>query len=399
MKIDVILVGINPYSGNKGVGALAYSTFYLLDKVAKYKDVEFNILIPSPVLSAINKDIRIGDLTVSITQFPLFLGVGIKGLLKFIFSVVLSGKILFKTKYVLDMSEGDSFSDIYGKNRFVQIISPKNFFRFLGKKQLLLPQTIGPFKASQYAKAANDAILGCDVVLTRDRTSYEYVVNTSHHKNVKESIDVAFIMPFTRRRFVEGKVHVGLNISSLLWHGGYTRSNQFGFKVDYQKFTWDVIRFFLEQPDISLHLIPHVVEPVSHVENDYELAIGIQQKINDSRVIVSPFFLDPIEAKNYISGLDFFAGSRMHACIAAFSSEIPVFPIAYSRKFNGLFGETLRYPFFCDLVSQTNIESIEGLRYGFEHRGELLDRIREALKDVVNPRVNSLHEELIAFFD
>ena len=31
-------------------------------------------------------------------------------------------------------------------------------------------------------------------------------------------------------------------------------------------------------------------------------------------------------------------GARMHACIAAFSSGVPVVPMAYSRKFEGLFG-------------------------------------------------------------
>jgi polysaccharide pyruvyl transferase WcaK-like protein len=54
-------------------------------------------------------------------------------------------------------------------------------------------------------------------------------------------------------------------------------------------------------------------------------------------------FKSPQEAKSYISGLDFLVAGRMHACIAAFSTGTPVVPIAYSRKFTGLFG-TLDYP-------------------------------------------------------
>jgi polysaccharide pyruvyl transferase WcaK-like protein len=55
-------------------------------------------------------------------------------------------------------------------------------------------------------------------------------------------------------------------------------------------------------------------------------------------VIRVPDFPDPSEVKSYISGLDFLIAGRMHACIAAFSSGTPVVPVAYSRKFTGLFG-------------------------------------------------------------
>ena len=69
-------------------------------------------------------------------------------------------------------------------------------------------------------------------------------------------------------------------------------------------------------------------------------------------VIVAPRFEGPSEAKSYISGLDFFCGSRMHACIAAFSSGVPVLPIAYSRKFAGVFG-SLGYDRIADAKTQT----------------------------------------------
>src|SRR3546814_10242070 len=57
-----------------------------------------------------------------------------------------------------------------------------------------------------------------------------------------------------------------------------------------------------------------------------------------------PDFAGPCEAKSYISSLDYLVAGRMHACIAAFSSGTPVMPVAYSRKFSGLFG-TLGYDF------------------------------------------------------
>jgi colanic acid/amylovoran biosynthesis protein len=54
-------------------------------------------------------------------------------------------------------------------------------------------------------------------------------------------------------------------------------------------------------------------------------------------------FTSASDAKSFISGLDFLVGARMHATIAAFSSGVPVVPISYSRKFEGLFG-AMNYP-------------------------------------------------------
>jgi len=54
--------------------------------------------------------------------------------------------------------------------------------------------------------------------------------------------------------------------------------------------------------------------------------------------------------------MDLFIGARMHSTIAAFSSGVPVIPIAYSRKFNGLY-DTLQYPYYIDAKSNITEEN------------------------------------------
>ena len=54
-------------------------------------------------------------------------------------------------------------------------------------------------------------------------------------------------------------------------------------------------------------------------------------------LIVAPDFKTPVEAKSYISAMDFFIGARMHATIAAFTTGVPVVPFSYSQKFEGLY--------------------------------------------------------------
>jgi colanic acid/amylovoran biosynthesis protein len=110
--------------------------------------------------------------------------------------------------------------------------------------------------------------------------------------------------------------------------------------------------------------------------------------------LLAPFFLNPIFAKNYIAGLDFFAGARMHSTIAAFSSGIAVFPMAYSRKFNGLFIDTLDYKYMGDMVNEEKEDILDGIKESFGKREELALIIQDRMNTIVKEREKLLVEHL-----
>ncbi|WP_026632245.1 polysaccharide pyruvyl transferase family protein [Dyadobacter alkalitolerans] len=398
MTKRIILLGINPYSGNRGVGALAYSTIYLLDLLSQSSDIPFDIQIVGSSKKMENKELTIGANKIKFTQFPLQIGSGVKGKISTLISLIISRKSIKDAEYVMDMGQGDSFSDIYGLDRFNVINVPQRLFRFFGKKLLLLPQTIGPFKDISLKNAAKLTLEKSQTVLVRDRLSYNYVLDNTTQTNVRELIDVAFYMPYVKKKHLNDKLNVGLNISSLMWYNGYEK-DQFSFKADYQLAMRAIIDFFLANSEVRLHLVPHVVDIESNVENDYEISREIHDEYHSSQLVTAPLFLDPIDAKNYISGLDFFIGARMHACIAAFSSGVPVYPIAYSRKFNGLFVDTLKYPYLGDLRNQDSDELLDGMKHAFYNRKELSKNLQHSLTTIVTPRYSILMNEFKKFLD
>lgn len=75
----------------------------------------------------------------------------------------------------------------------------------------------------------------------------------------------------------------------------------------------------------------------------------------------------------------------MHACIAAISSGVPVYPMAYSRKFNGLFGETLGYSSLGDLKTMDSDEILSGLFAAFAKRNELKKEIEMIDGRIIEP--------------
>ena len=148
-----------------------------------------------------------------------------------------------------------------------------------------------------------------------------------------------------------------------------------------------------------MHIIPHVVEGERGIENDYEVSYGIWREYNNANLVLAPFALGPIEIKSYIAGMDFFMGARMHATIGAFSSGVPVIPMAYSRKFNGLFVDTLQYDAMVDMKTMNNNLILSEITKNFANRSNLKEMINERMTGIVAERRKMLVEDLNTFFN
>ena len=274
---------------------------------------------------------------------------------------------------VLDIGEGDSFADIYGMQRFRFHWLSKNIVCWLGRPLILSPQTIGPFDGGLARMMAKQIMRRCTRVFARDNLSSAYLREIGMSGNVDEAIDVAFRLPFARtQRVADGKVRVGINVSGLLFNGGYTGKNQFSLSIDYAATMRELLRQLTARPEVEVHLVSHVIEPHMPVEDDVTAARKLAEEFPG--VVVAPTFKRPSEAKSYISGMDFFTGARMHACIAAFSSIVPVVPIAYSRKFNGLFG-TLGYTVLADGKKMRDAELVALVMQSLDRRDEIRPQV------------------------
>lgn len=270
---------------------------------------------------------------------------------------------------VLDIGEGDSFTDIYGLERFRMQASAKTLALLLGKPLILSPQTIGPFAGKWTSRIAKAIMRRCQRVYARDVLSTAYLQELGVTGNTAEAIDVAFRLPYqSAPRPTGGKVRVGINVSGLLYRGGYSGDNQFGLTVDYKKLTDQMLDYFAGRPECEVHLVGHVITDFVGNEDDYSTCLELANRY--PRTIVAEKFLSPSAAKSYISSMDYFTGARMHACIAAFSSGVPVTPIAYSRKFQGLFS-TLKYNHVADCKTLTTEQALATVAKGFDARAEL----------------------------
>ncbi|WP_366938420.1 polysaccharide pyruvyl transferase family protein [uncultured Phocaeicola sp.] len=400
--MNIILTNAPVKNGNRGCVALSLSAMYIIDKILNDRNIPHQFYLPQSGYEKIAEHtIKAGDVILKFMSLMDITPLSIKHQLKKMFKhkeYQTTKKAYQKADFILDIGQGDSFADIYGKRRFDWIFSQYRLGMKYKKPYCILPQTIGPFKEASIRAQACKGINYAKCVLVRDKQSRDYVKELLPDKPVTEIIDVAFFMPFKRKEFNKDFVHVGLNVSALLWHGGYTRDNQFGLKVDYPSLVRSIMDYFLEQANVKVHLIPHVVGGERHIENDYAVSYDLFEEYNHPNLILSPLFLDPIVAKSYIAGMDFFMGARMHSTIAAFSSEVPVFPMAYSRKFNGLFTDTLQYPYMADMKAQSETEILAGIKQYYEQRERLKELEHNRMQTTVEERRKLMEEKLCEFF-
>lgn len=357
---------LNP--GNLGIDALSRTDISIIDAAAENAGVKVEyILMGNPS----RKHIKLSDKRISIGPRP--------SLKRYFTGRDKYAAAVRKCDLVIDIGEGDSFADIYGFKRFgVQLLS-KLIAMHAGKPLILAPQTIGPFKNPVWRTIAKIIMRRCERIYSRDHLSTQVLRDLGVAGNSDEAIDLAFSLPFNKKEGGEDSPkRVGINVSGLLLAGGYNSSNQFGLSIDYEAFTRGIIEYFLKQDGVEVWLVPHVLSSGS-IEDDTSASNYFRNIYPD--VKIAPDFEDSTDAKSFISGLDFLCAGRMHACIAAFSSKVAVVPVAYSRKFAGLFG-TLGYDHVLDARELTTEQAVDFVSNAFVRREQLVSNIEKGLEIV-----------------
>ncbi len=378
----------DPYCGNLGVAALSYSTIILFEEVSRRTGIRFDYTLWGA--GRCGRDtIDTGTQRIAVRTVRSFMGGDWTAFFRNCMErPVRIGTPLFALDFlrydlIADMGAGDSYSDIYGITRFRNMDFTKSWARRLHKRYILLPQTLGPFSCEEARTKAARSMTVAERVFARDCISFDCARELAPGAAVERTIDTAFFLPYAKKEFGGDKIKVGVNVSGLLWHGGYTQDNQFGLRSDYRRTMLAVLDGLSAREDVELHLIAHVIGDPCFVDEDTHVIGKLAEQY--TRAVVSPAFRTPVEAKSYIAGMDFFTGARMHACIAAISSGVPVYPLAYSRKFNGLFGETLGYGSLGDLKTMDSGEILSGLFAAFEKRNELKKEIEMIDGRIIEP--------------
>jgi polysaccharide pyruvyl transferase WcaK-like protein len=165
--------------------------------------------------------------------------------------------------------------------------------------------------------------------------------------------------------------------------GGYTRKNMFGLCVDYEDLISSLIDFLVEERGTTVLLIPHVFGEKG--ESDQPACEKMYERLrakHANKLGLVRGIYDHHEIKYIIGQCDFFVGSRMHACIAALSQNIPAVAIAYSDKFVGVMNTVGVHFLVADARRMTKQEILETISQAYERRDMIRSQLQSRMPEI-----------------
>lgn len=307
---------------------------------------------------------------------------------------------------ILDLSAGDSFTDLYGPARFATVSSPKTAAVRAERPLVLLPQTFGPFETVTGRRRAERLVRDAALAYARDAWSYGQLLELAgpdaDQTRLRQGVDVAFALE-PRRPDVHVADRVtgqdagptaGVNVSGLLRDAaGHAR---FRLAGDYLDTMTDVIRGLLSR-GAHVVFVPHVHEPNGGGESDVVAIQEIVGRLSDKerdRTTVVPPTLDAAELKWCIAQVDWFVGSRMHATIAALSTLTPSCAYAYSDKTVGVFETCGMGDQVVDARHTAGSGAVDAILASFEERESSRQRLISRAPTTIETSHSQLRELL-----
>lgn len=297
-------------------------------------------------------------------------------------------------------SGGDSFSDIYGAFRFFYVSLPQILIAVMGKPLILLPQTVGPFRTNLARWTARIILLSAKRVYARDyislRRARDLVGFAGNRSKVQFRPDMAFTLPVSTdspemKDFVGESTKGGtikpiaVNVSGLLYMGGYSRANMFGLRVDYQRLVREIVHLLLNLHPGPVVLLPHVFG-AKNLESDEAVCTTLHEEFGHgpwgSRVLLPKFHYDQREVKSLIANCEFVVASRMHVCIAALSQGVPAVGVAYSPKFQGVMESMNLIGLIADPRSQDEGQVLDQIRRTYVARNTYREMLEKRISKI-----------------
>lgn len=300
---------------------------------------------------------------------------------------------------LLDLSGGDSFTDLYGEERFRAICYPKKLAIDYKLPLILLPQTYGPFEDSTLKAEAANYVKYASFAFARDIYSYTYMQellgNSFDPNKHQQAVDVAFLLPTSSKETLQkkkilpeidtNKEIVGLNVSGLIYNNPDSAKNSYKITINYNTLVKNLVEYILKEEQTEVWLVPHVLAPTGHYESDNDACISLVNSLPENlrtRVKVISGDYDQSDIKGVIQYCSWFCGTRMHATIAGLSNCIPTAGLAYSGKFKGVFASAGQEKSVIDARGTDETNIFNALIDSWNNREQLRKELQEVIPSV-----------------
>ena len=319
-------------------------------------------------------------------------------------------KALRQADAIWDTSGGDGFGDLHGQQRWRSMMEPKRLALRNKRPLILMPQTYGPFRTPETRAAAVDVLRQVRLAWTRDdglEVLGELLGSKLDRERHRPGVDLAFSMelkepetelPEALNECLQARARplVGLNVSGLIYNDPQA-AQHYGLEGNYPALVRAIVERFLRESEADVVLISHSFSRNTPPGSDLVAAETLWKALDpkdQERVHVLPPNFDMRETKWILSKLDWFAGTRLQACIAALAGGVPTVGLAYSLKFRGVFGTCDQRAASLELRELSNAQALEALWDSWQQRDATRTALGERVPGVQQRAFEQLQETL-----
>ncbi len=263
-----------------------------------------------------------------------------------------------------------------------------------------MPEVLADLNVRLNKKGTKTVLLGCSVepellkdekvikdmnmyslITARESITFDAMKQAGITADVRLIPDSAFLLPTTETELPEGFAvgnTVGINVSPLV--KGLEKED--GVLINSY---YNLIDYILNQTDMTVALIPHVVWSVN---DDLAILKEFYEKYKQSGRVVLVEDHNAQELKYIISKCRFLVAARTHASIAAYSTCVPTLVVGYSVKSRGiakdLFGSEENYVLSLDKIKNGD-ELVASAKWLFSNEKTVKAHLEKTVPEYIKP--------------
>ncbi len=238
------------------------------------------------------------------------------------------GLVLDRDIDVVIDAAGFSYSDQWGERSSRELAYSAARWRKQGTKVILMPQAFGPYTSTRIRKAIRHAVDNIDLVMPRERTSYDYLTEvTGERPNIRQYPDFTNLIEGVVPEYFE-RDQYGVCLVPNYRMVDKTGDSQSNAYLPFMVRCAQQLRKKGAKPFILVH----------EGANDRWLAEQISEGAGGLPVIVED---DPLKIKGILGASYATVGSRFHGLVSALSQGVPSLATGWSHKYQELFRDYL----------------------------------------------------------
>ena len=285
----------------------------------------------------------------------------------------------YSADLVLSCGGGNFYAHRSFSPFFIWAILTLGFAIAIGKKVVLLPQSIGPIEGRLQRLMARITLSRADLIMVRERSSLHFVI---HDLGIDQKAivvpDLAFNLPpapaLTEPNMGREKpLRIGVTVIDRA-----AQTHNFQRQESYENaLTALLVRLNKEHKTESYIFAQSYGPGIDH--DDRRAARRLFKRVKEAtgRAVMVTDFRNALEAKAAYIGVDCMIATRMHSGVFALCNHVPTILIGYQPKACGMMQMFELEQYCCDIQTLTADQLYELVRDVLLHRVEISQHIAD----------------------